>query len=68
MLEGMREEITKTSNGDEGLKDREQIKAKISGLNSQLDALTARLSMLPKTVSPLSFLSRWKRLDLRRSF
>lgn len=63
MLEGMRAEITKKSNGDEGLKERERIKAKISGLSSQLDALTERLSMLPKTVSPISFFKQMEKIE-----
>ena len=63
MLDGMRAEITKKSNGDKGLKERERIKAKISGLNSQLDALTERLSMLPKTVSPLSFFKQMEKIE-----
>ncbi|MDD4974832.1 MAG: recombinase zinc beta ribbon domain-containing protein [Bacteriovorax sp.] len=64
MLEEMRKEIIKKSKGDEGLKERERIKAKISGLNSQLDTLTERLSLLPKTVSPLSFFKQMEKIEL----
>ena len=46
----MRQEINKKSGDNKGVKERDRIKAKISGLNSQLDALTERLSMLPKNV------------------
>jgi hypothetical protein len=63
MLESMRAEIAKKSNGNEGLVERERIKAKISGLNSQVDALTERLSMLPKTVSPISFFKQMEKIE-----
>ena len=64
MLDQMRKEIEKKSENDEGLKERDRIKSKISGLNSQLDALTERLSMLPKTVSPASFFKQMEKIEL----
>jgi hypothetical protein len=64
MLEDMKREIKGKSVGDGGLKERERIKAKISGLNSQLDALTERLSMLPKSISPTSFFKQMEKIEL----
>lgn len=64
MLEEMKKEIEEKSVGDGGLKERERIKAKISGLNSQLDALTERLSMLPKSISPTSFFKQMEKIEL----
>ncbi len=64
MLDQMRKEIEKKSEDDEGLRERDRIKSKISGLNSQLEALTERLSMLPKTVSPVSFFKQMEKIEL----
>lgn len=66
MLEEMRREIEAKNKDDEGLKERERLKAKISGLNSQLDALTERLSMLPKAVSPASFFKQMEKIELMK--
>lgn len=66
MLEEMRKEIEIKSKGDEGLKERERLKAKISGMNSQLDSLTERLSMLPKALSPISFFKQMEKIELMK--
>lgn len=64
MLEEMRNEMENKSKGDEGIKERERLKSKISGLNSQLDALTEKLSLLPKAVSPASFFKQMEKISL----
>lgn len=64
VLEGMRKEISAASHKNDGTKDRERIKAKISGFNSQLDALTEKLSLLPKNISPASFFKQMEKISL----
>lgn len=64
MLEEMRNEIEARNKNDEGIKEKSRLKAKISGLNSQLDALTERLSMLPKAVSPAPFFKQMEKIEL----
>ncbi len=64
MLGEMRSELEAKNKGDEGTKEKDRIKAKISGLNSQLDALTEKLSMLPKSVSPASFFKQMEKISL----
>jgi hypothetical protein len=64
MVDEMRNEIEARSKNDEGMKERSRLKAKISGLNSQLDAWTERLSMLPKAVSPAPFFKQMEKIEL----
>jgi predicted nuclease with TOPRIM domain len=64
MLDQMRKEMQKKSEDDQEIKEQERIKAKISGLNSQLEALTERLSMLPKTISPTPFFKQMEKIEL----
>jgi Recombinase/Recombinase zinc beta ribbon domain len=45
-------------------KDRERLKAKISGINSQIDALSERLSELPKTVSAQLIYKHMEKLQM----
>lgn len=56
--------MKKRNQGDSSLKERERLKAKISGLNSQLEALTERLSFLPKSVSAGPFFKQMEKLEL----
>ncbi len=44
-------------------KDTERLKAKISGLNSQIDALSERLAELPKAVSAAPIYKQMERLQ-----
>jgi DNA invertase Pin-like site-specific DNA recombinase len=64
ILDDIKREFEKRSSDDEGIKEIERIKAKISGYNSQLEALTERLSMLPNTVSPSSFFNQMEKVEL----
>jgi site-specific DNA recombinase len=67
MLEEMKKEIQAKNNENNGHKERERLKAKISGFNSQLDALTERLSMLPKTVSATPFFKQMEKLEILKT-
>lgn len=64
MLEETRNEIEARKKNDVGIKEKGRLKAKISGLNSQLDALTERLSMQPKAVSPAPFFKQMEKIEL----
>lgn len=66
MLEDMRGEIENKNKGDEEAKEQDRLKSKISGLNSQLDALTEKLSLLPKSVSPASFFKQMEKISLMK--
>jgi hypothetical protein len=64
MLAEMKEGIEKLNQGNASLKERERLKAKISGLNSQLEALTERLSFYLKAYLLLLSFSKWRSLRL----
>ena len=46
--------------------ERKRLKAKVCGLNSQLEALAERLAMLPKTVSPVPLFKQMEKLELAK--
>jgi site-specific DNA recombinase len=66
MLKEMKEGIEKLNQGNASLKERERLQAKISGLNSQLEALTERLSFLPKSVSAAPFFKQMEKLEIMK--
>lgn len=57
------ERVRKQHEADPKRKDTERLKAKISGLNSQIDALSERLAELPKTVSAVPIYKQMERLQ-----
>jgi hypothetical protein len=57
------DEAVETYRGQSDLKERDNLKAKIHGLNSQLDATAERLTQLPKTVSAAPFFKQMEKLE-----
>lgn len=48
-------------------KERKKLKAKLVGLNSQLEALGERIAILPKTVSPVPLFNQMEKLELSKA-
>lgn len=46
---------------------RKSLKAKLTGLNSQLEALAERLAILPKTISPVPLFSQMEKLEVLKA-
>jgi site-specific DNA recombinase len=60
------DKLKKKINENSSLKEVKSLKAQIYGLNSQMDALTERLSKLPKDVSASSIYKQMANLDKRK--
>lgn len=62
----MKELLTKVKEkfqDDDELKERERLKAKSYGLNSQLDALAERIAILPKELSPIPLFNQMEKIQ-----
>ncbi len=62
----MQELLTKVKEkfqDDDELKERERLKAKSYGLNSQLDALAERIAILPKELSPVPLFNQMEKIQ-----
>lgn len=65
-IKTMMGELKKTHGAKPELKEKERLKAKIYGINSQLDAMAERLSQLPKTVSAAPIFKQMEKLEANK--
>lgn len=59
-------EIKKTHEVNPDLREKERLKAKLYGINSQIDAMVERLSQLPKTISAAPIFKQMEKLELAK--
>ena len=65
-IETMLSEVKKTFEGDSKRHDSKRLKAKLYGINSQIEAMAERLSQLPKTVSAIPIYKQMERLEMAK--
>lgn len=65
-IKTMLSEIKKTHAVNPELKEKERLKAKLYGINSQIDAMAERLSQLPKTVSATPIFKQMEKLEVAK--
>lgn len=59
----LREQVKKIHAKNDSAKVYAQLKAKLYGLNSQLDALAERIAILPKAVSPGPLFKQMEKIE-----
>ena len=59
----LREKIKELHAGNDSAKDYDRLKAKLYGLNSQLDSLAERIAILPKAVSPGPLFKQMEKIE-----
>ena len=63
----LRERVKRLHAGNDAVKESERLKAKLYGLNSQIETLAERLSVLPKTVSAEPIFKQMEKLEQLKS-
>ncbi len=62
-IKTMMTEVRSLHDGDPGLREKERLKAKLYGINSQIDAVAERLTQLPKNVSAAPIFKQMEKLE-----
>lgn len=65
-ISGLMEKVKAIHGQNDEEQERKRLKAKVCGLNSQLEALAERLALLPKTVSPIPLFKQMEKLELAK--
>lgn len=63
MIKLLMTEVKAKHEGNPGLKESDRLKAKLYGVNSQIDALAERLSQIPKNVSATPIFKQMEKLE-----
>lgn len=66
IMKSLQEEVLKVHDDSPELREADRLKAKLYGINFQLEAVAERIVILPKTVSPLHFFKQMEKLELHK--
>lgn len=65
-IKTMMTEVRSLHDGDPGQREKERLKAKLYGINSQIDAVAERLTQLPKNVSATPIFKQMEKLEVAK--
>ena len=65
-MKSFQEELLKVHKESPELREGNRLKAKLYGINSQLEALAERITLMPNTVSPTHFFKQMEKLELHK--
>jgi site-specific DNA recombinase len=59
----LREKVKKLHQENDGKKEYDRLKAKLCGLNSQIESLAERIAILPRTITPVPLFKQMEKIE-----